>query len=101
METITAAQLPTKTTSLHGLAVSPEKIKALIADQLKLELGTLVDSAHFYDDLHVDSLDMTELTMKMEDEYDLKIPDDEARDLKTVGEVVGYVLQRIAALQAQ
>lgn len=67
------------------------KVKKLIADRLGVEVDKIVDSAHFVDDLGADSLDMVELVMALEEEFDTEIDDEEAEKITTVQEVMEYI----------
>lgn len=68
-----------------------DKIKDLIVDQLQVDGDQVVMEASFIDDLGADSLDIVELIMAIEDEFDLEIPDGEAENIKTVGDAVNYI----------
>ena len=68
-----------------------EKIYALIADQFSIEEERINPTASFIDDLGADSLDMVELVMKIEEEFQFEISDQEAEKIKTVQDVVQYV----------
>ena len=68
-----------------------DKIKKIIADKLSVDLDEVVDGASLADDLGADSLDLVELIMSMEEEFDLEIPDDEAERMVTVKDAIGYV----------
>lgn len=68
-----------------------EKIKGIIEEQLGVEQDRIKEEASFIDDLGADSLDIVELVMAMEEEYDIEIPDEDAEKLKTVGDVVSYI----------
>jgi acyl carrier protein len=72
------------------MAVNP-KVKEIIVDQLGVEADKVKMEASFIDDLGADSLDIVELVMAMEEEFDLEIPDEDAEKLKTVGDVVKYL----------
>jgi acyl carrier protein len=54
-------------------------------------------NASFVDDLGADSLDIVELVMSMEEEFDIEIPDDDAEKLQTIGDAVAYLEERLAA----
>ena len=69
-----------------------EKIKAIIVEQLGVEEGNVTKEALFIDDLGADSLDIVELIMALEEEFDSEIPDSEAEKIKTVGDVVVYIV---------
>ncbi len=68
-----------------------EKIKKLVAENLGIEEETITENASFKEDLGVDSLDLFELVMALEEEYDLEIPTEDLEKLTTVGEVAAYI----------
>ena len=68
-----------------------EKVQEIVADKLGAEKSKITPEASFIDDLGADSLDTVELIMKMEEDFDIEIPDEEAEKLKTVGDVVKYL----------
>jgi acyl carrier protein len=68
-----------------------EKVKKIIEEQLGVEGDKIKENASFIDDLGADSLDIVELVMAMEEEYDIEIPDEDAEKLKTVGDVSTYL----------
>ncbi|MBP9673781.1 MAG: acyl carrier protein [Bacteriovoracaceae bacterium] len=68
-----------------------DQIIKLISDATKVDASKISDSTNFVEDLNLDSLDMVELMMKMEDEFGVEIPEDETENLKTVGDVIGYL----------
>lgn len=68
-----------------------ETIKKLVAENLGIEEETITENASFKEDLGVDSLDLFELVMALEEEYDLEIPTEELEKLTTVGEVAAYI----------
>ena len=68
-----------------------EKMKELIADQLSVEEDIITEASSFKDDLGADSLDLFELVMSFEDEFDVKIPVEDLEQIKTVGDVVNYI----------
>jgi acyl carrier protein len=68
-----------------------EKVQEIVADKLGVEKTKITPEASFIDDLGADSLDTVELIMKMEEEFGIEIPDEEAEKLKTVGDVVNYL----------
>ena len=67
------------------------KVKNIIVEQLGVDNERVKVEASFIDDLGADSLDIVELVMAMEEEFDLEIPDEAAEKLKTVGDVVKYL----------
>ena len=68
-----------------------DKVKAIIVEQLGVEEDSVTAEASFIDDLGADSLDIVELIMALEEEFDLEIPDEEAEKIRTVGDVVEYI----------
>ena len=68
-----------------------ERVRNIICDQLAVEPEKVVQTASFIDDLGADSLDIVELVMTMEEEFELDIPDEDAEKIKTVGDVVKYI----------
>lgn len=68
-----------------------EKIREIIAEQLKVEEETVTMDTDFMKDLEADSLDAAEIIVAIEEEYDLEIPEDEADKFKVVGDIVRYV----------
>ncbi len=68
-----------------------DKVKNIIVEQLNVDGDAVKPEATFIEDLGADSLDIVELVMTMEEEFDLEIPDEDAEKIKTVGDVVNYV----------
>ncbi|HEY8422568.1 MAG TPA: acyl carrier protein [Thermoclostridium sp.] len=68
-----------------------EKVKEIIVDQLGVDESEVTMEASFIDDLGADSLDIVELIMALEEEFDLEIPDKEAEKITTVGDAVEYI----------
>ena len=68
-----------------------DRVKAIIVDQLGADESEVTMEASFVDDLGADSLDIVELVMALEEEFDIEIPDDEAEKIRTVGEAVKYI----------
>ena len=68
-----------------------DKIKNIIIDKLGVEESRIVPEASFLDDLGADSLDLVELIMEFEEEFDLEIPDEDAEGITTVGSAVDYI----------
>ena len=66
-------------------------IKSVIVDQLGAEESSITLESSFIDDLNADSLDMVELVMAMEQEFDISIPDEVAEKVATVGDAVDYI----------
>ena len=72
-----------------------EKVKEVIIEQLGVVEDQVNLEASFIDDLGADSLDIVELIMALEEEFDLEIPDSEAEKIVTVGDVVEYIKENI------
>ena len=68
-----------------------EKMKEIIADQLGVSEDEVTLEASFKEDLDTDSLDLFELVMALEEEYDVEIPSDDLAELNTVGDVINYL----------
>ena len=68
-----------------------EKLKGIIVNQLGVEEGLIKEEATFVDDLSADSLDIVELVMSIEEEFNMEIPDEDAEKIVTVGDVVNYI----------
>ncbi len=72
-----------------------QKIKEIIADQLGVEVDKLSPDAKFVEDLGADSLDVVELIMSFEEEFNIEIPDEDAEKIKTVGDVLNYLNSKV------
>lgn len=70
-----------------------EEVRAILVEQLGVDPNDVTETASFQEDLNADSLDLVELIMEMEDRFQVKIPDEEAEKITTVGQAVDYVLQ--------
>ncbi|GAB2561590.1 acyl carrier protein [Gracilibacillus alcaliphilus] len=68
-----------------------EKVKQIVVDRLDVDEDKVTLEASFKDDLEADSLDVVELVMELEDEFDLEIADEEAEKIATVGDAVNYI----------
>ncbi|MDX9785491.1 MAG: acyl carrier protein [Desulfobacterales bacterium] len=69
-----------------------DKVKKIIAEKLSVDLEEVVPEASFVDDLGADSLDLVELIMSMEEEFDIEISDEKAEQMVTVKDAIDYVL---------
>jgi len=78
-------------------ATIEERVRTIIVDQLAVDSAKVSAAASFIDDLGADSLDIVELVMTMEEEFDLDIPDEDAEKMKTVGDVVKYITSKASA----
>lgn len=68
-----------------------EKVQDKVAEQLGIDVEDVTMESSFIDDLGADSLDIVELLMALEEEFDIEIPDEEAEKLASVGDVVEYI----------
>ena len=73
-----------------------EKVKSIIVEQLGATESSVTMEASFIDDLGADSLDIVELIMALEEEFDTEIPDADAEKIVTVGDVVDYIKEHLA-----
>ena len=72
-----------------------EKVKSVVIDQLGADESAVTMEASFVDDLGADSLDIVELIMGLETEFDIEIPDEDAEKIKTVGDAVNYIKEKV------
>ena len=70
-----------------------ERVKEVLTEQLGIDEGEISEEASFTEDLDADSLDLVELIMELEDQFGIKIPDEDAQKLTTVGQAVDYVVE--------
>lgn len=73
-----------------------EKVRALIAEQFSIDNeDEITMQTSFVDDLSADSLDVVELIMALEEEFDIQIGDEEVENIKTVGDIVNYISEKV------
>ncbi|HEY8344591.1 MAG TPA: acyl carrier protein [Bacillota bacterium] len=68
-----------------------EKVKEIVVEQLGVEEEEVSENSSFVDDLGADSLDLVELIMALEEEFDMEIPDEDAEKISTVGDAIKYI----------
>jgi len=73
-----------------------ERVKSVIVDQLGVSMEEVTPEASFIEDLGADSLDIVELIMALEEEYDMEIPDEDAEKIQTVQDVTSYIISKQA-----
>jgi acyl carrier protein len=71
-----------------------ERVKEVLVEQLGVEEGEITEAASFQEDLDADSLDLVELIMELEDQFGVKISDEDAQGIQTVGQAVDYIAAR-------
>ena len=72
-----------------------DRVSEIIVEQLGVTAEEIKPEASFIDDLGADSLDIVELVMAMEEAFDIEIPDDDAEKLRTIGDAMAYVKERL------
>ncbi|MFS8572940.1 MAG: acyl carrier protein [Clostridia bacterium] len=72
-----------------------DRVKELVVEQLGVDAEEVTEDASFVDDLGADSLDIVELVMAFEEEFDLEIPDEDAEKIRTVGDAVRYIKEKL------
>lgn len=73
------------------MATVLERIQGIVTERLGVDADKVVESAEFIGDLEADSLDLVEVIMALEQEFDLEIKDEDAENIRTVGDAVNYV----------
>lgn len=68
-----------------------EKVINVVVEKLKVDAGQVTEDANFIDDLGADSLDVVDLVIGFEDEFDIQIPEEDSEKIKTVGDAVAYI----------
>jgi acyl carrier protein len=71
-----------------------EKVRTIIVEQLDVDEEKVTLTANIQDDLGADSLDIVDLVMSFEEEFDMEIPDDQVENIKTVGDIVKYIEEK-------
>lgn len=71
------------------------KVKEIVVNELSVDADQVTTDAAFVDDLGADSLDTVELVMKLEEEFDIEIPDEDAADIRTVGDAINYLKSHV------
>ena len=68
-----------------------DKVKELISEQLDVKADDITEASNIQDDLGADSLDVVDLVMALEEEFDVEIPEDQVENIKTVGDIVKFI----------
>ncbi len=74
-----------------------DKVKEIVADELSVDAAIVTPQARFVEDLGADSLDVVELVMRFEEEFEIEIPDEDAEKITTVGDAVTYIEKKAEA----
>jgi acyl carrier protein len=73
-----------------------ERVKSVIVDELGVDEGEVTSHSRFTDDLGADALDVVELVMRLEEEFGIEIPDEDAEKIRSVPDAVGYLGRHLA-----
>ena len=73
------------------MSETADRVKKIVVEHLGVEADKVTEDASFIDDLGADSLDIVELVMEFEKEFNIDIPDEDAEKLRTVGDAIGYL----------
>jgi acyl carrier protein len=79
------------------MADNAKKVRDIIEKELGVERDKMTDQASFIEDLGADSLDIVELVMEFEKEFNIDIPDEDAEKMRTVGDAVAYLNNKVGA----
>ncbi|HET7264812.1 MAG TPA: acyl carrier protein [bacterium] len=79
------------------MASAFDRVKAIVVEQLGVDAAQVTPQSKFVEDLGADSLDVVELVMALEEEFDIEIPDEDAEKIATVGEAVKYIEGHVEA----
>jgi acyl carrier protein len=79
------------------MASAFDRVKAIVVEQLGVDAEQVTPQSKFVEDLGADSLDVVELVMALEEEFDIEIPDEDAEKIATVGEAVKYIDSHVEA----
>ena len=72
-----------------------EKVKAILSEQFDVEEDSITPDTNLSEDLEADSLDVVDLLMSIEDEFEIEVPDEEIENIKTVGDIVKYIENKV------
>jgi acyl carrier protein len=76
---------------VKGIMAMLDEVKEIVVEELAVDSEEVTDTASFIDDLGADSLDIVELVMAFEEEFDIEIPDEDAEEIATVNDAVEYI----------
>ncbi len=72
-----------------------DEITELLSEQLNIDKSAITRDSKIIEDLHTDSLDMVEMLIALEDKYDITVPDEDVKNLDTIGKLVDYVEEKV------
>lgn len=78
------------------MSTTLDRVKKVVVDRLKVSGDEVTETASFVDDLGADSLDVVDLVIGFEDEFEVQIPDEDAEKIQTVGHAVSYIDEKMA-----
>ena len=78
------------------MSTTLDRVKKVVVDRLKVSGDEVTETASFVDDLGADSLDVVDLVIGFEDEFEVQIPDEDAEKIQTVGQAVAYIDEKMA-----
>ena len=73
------------------------KVRKVVVDKLGIEESKVTEEASFINDLGADSLDTVELVMRFEEEFEIKIPDEDSEKIMKVGDAINYIMEKVGA----
>jgi acyl carrier protein len=73
------------------------KIRSIVAEQLGVDVSELAPDANILDDLGADSLDVVEMVMSLEEEFDIEVPDEDVEEMRTISDVERYVVRAVSS----
>ena len=76
------------------MSATYDRVKKVVVDRLKVSEDEVTETASFVDDLGADSLDVVDLVMGLEEEFDIEIPDEDAGNIQTVEQAISYIDQK-------
>ena len=77
------------------MSTTLDRVKKVVVDRLKVSGDEVTETASFVDDLGADSLDVVDLVIGFEDEFEVQIPDEDAEKIQTVGQAVAYIDEKM------
>jgi acyl carrier protein len=86
-----------KTIRAHANSVAT-RVAAIVCEQLGVDVAKVTPESSLHDDLGADSLDVVELIMALEEEFGVKVPDNDVENIRSIGDVVSYLTARVEAL---